>query len=187
MVPNCKKSIMKQGGKKINDVLKSQNQTGKFLKLVMVCLALALSHLGHYSWEVNPQRNIQQTPVRWWWWWWWLMFYGHFLHMVSRATSKGNEAKSKMKHPSDMPTLRFVVQHATTRPRRRPDKHWQESDLNSYPGGLQHNTLTTTLVSNLKCSTLHHYDQATTHHNDLCISGFVYTFCFDVNKDHFEN
>ena len=46
---------------------------------------------------------------------------------MGRATSKGNEAKSKMKHPSDMPLPRFehgrywsVVQHATARPRRCP-------------------------------------------------------------------
>ena len=33
-----------------------------------------------------------------------------FVHMVVkmiRATSKGNEAQSKMKQPSDMPTLKF--------------------------------------------------------------------------------
>ena len=28
---------------------------------------------------------------------------------MSRATSKDNEAKSKMKHPSDMPTPRFEL------------------------------------------------------------------------------
>ena len=39
-----------------------------------------------------------------------MMIYDHFVHMlgsVDRATSKGNDAKSKMKQPSDMPTLRF--------------------------------------------------------------------------------
>ena len=41
------------------------------------------------------------------------------------ATSEGNEAKSKMRQPSDMHTPRFehgwsVVQHATPRPRRHP-------------------------------------------------------------------
>ena len=46
---------------------------------------------------------------------------------MGRATSKGNQAKSKMKQLSDMPTPRFehgwcwsVVQHATARPQRRP-------------------------------------------------------------------
>ena len=37
-------------------------------------------------------------------------FTATFLHMVGemgRATSKGNEAKSKVKHPSGMPTPRF--------------------------------------------------------------------------------
>jgi len=34
-------------------------------------------------------------------------FTAAFVHMVDRATSKGNEAKSEMKHPSDMPTPRF--------------------------------------------------------------------------------
>jgi len=45
---------------------------------------------------------------------------------MGRATSKGNEAKSKMKQPSDMPMPRFehgweqtVLKHATARPRRR--------------------------------------------------------------------
>ena len=28
---------------------------------------------------------------------------------MGRATSKGNEAKSEMKHPSDMPTPRFEL------------------------------------------------------------------------------
>ena len=46
---------------------------------------------------------------------------------MGRVTSKANEAKSKMKRSSDMPTSRFergwlwsVVQHATARPRSRP-------------------------------------------------------------------
>ena len=37
-------------------------------------------------------------------------FRATFVHMVDqigRATSKSNEAKSKMKYPTDMPTLRF--------------------------------------------------------------------------------
>ena len=37
-------------------------------------------------------------------------FTATFVHSVGymgQATSKGNEAKSKMKHPSDMPTLRI--------------------------------------------------------------------------------
>ena len=37
-------------------------------------------------------------------------FTATFVHMVGqmgRVISKGNEAKSKMKHPSDMPTPRF--------------------------------------------------------------------------------
>ena len=48
---------------------------------------------------------------------------------MGRATSEGNEVKSKMKQDSDMPATRFehgwwwrsVVQHATVRPRRRPE------------------------------------------------------------------
>jgi len=35
-----------------------------------------------------------------------------FVHMagsISQATSKGNEVKSKMKHPSDMSTLSFKL------------------------------------------------------------------------------
>ena len=39
-------------------------------------------------------------------------FTATFVHMVDlmgRATSKGNEAKTKIKHPSDMPTPRFEL------------------------------------------------------------------------------
>ena len=36
-------------------------------------------------------------------------FMATFVHMVGRATSKGNERKLKMKHPSDMPTLRLEL------------------------------------------------------------------------------
>ena len=43
----------------------------------------------------------------------WLMFYGHFCARGrlkrGRASSMGNEAKSKMKHPSDMPSPRFEL------------------------------------------------------------------------------
>ena len=49
---------------------------------------------------------------------------------MGQETFKGNEAKSKMKQPSDMPTPRFehgwqwyVVQHGSARPRRRPSIH----------------------------------------------------------------
>ena len=37
------------------------------------------------------------------------MFYGHFCAhgRLNEPSDKGNEVKSKMKQPSDMPTLRF--------------------------------------------------------------------------------
>ena len=44
---------------------------------------------------------------------------------MGQATSKGNETKSKMKQPSDMPTPRFkktVVAICGQKPQRRPDK-----------------------------------------------------------------
>ena len=43
----------------------------------------------------------------------WLTFYGHFCacgRLIGRATSKSNEAKSKMKHLSDIPTPRFELE-----------------------------------------------------------------------------
>ena len=41
-------------------------------------------------------------------------FMATFVHMVGQmgqANSKSNEAKSKMKHPSDTPTLRFELKN----------------------------------------------------------------------------
>jgi len=55
------------------------------------------------------------------------VFTATFMHMagyMSRVASKSNEEKSKMKHPSDMPTPRFELSWSNARPvrpRRRPD------------------------------------------------------------------
>ena len=57
-------------------------------------------------------------------WWWWWCFMATF---CAQGRLNGNETKSKMKQPSDMPTPGFehgwwwsVVQHATVRPSGRP-------------------------------------------------------------------
>ena len=65
------------------------------------------------------------------------MCYGHFVQMVGymvRPTFKGNEVKWNMKHPSDMPTVRFelrwwwsVIQRATSLTKEIL------SSLNQYP------------------------------------------------------
>jgi len=41
--------------------------------------------------------------------WCFTAIFVHMVGQIGRATSKGNEEKSKMKHPSDKPTPRFEL------------------------------------------------------------------------------
>jgi len=41
--------------------------------------------------------------------WYFMATFVHMVGQMGRATSKGNEAKSKMEHPSDVPTPRFEL------------------------------------------------------------------------------
>ena len=42
---------------------------------------------------------------------------------MGRATSNGNEAKSKMKHPSDMPKPRFKLRCSIGEQKKKQNKH----------------------------------------------------------------
>ena len=63
--------------------------------------------------------------------WYFTATFVHLVGQMGRATSKGVEAKSKTKHPSDIPTPRFehgwyrsVIRRATVRPRREGAFRW---------------------------------------------------------------
>jgi len=118
------------------------------------------SKLVPWNITLSTFRNIETKIWQHSFWdddWCFTVTFVHMVGQMGRATSKGNEAKSKMKQSSDMPTLRFelggtgqtcyqldhVWPLSGITQGNKYNKHRYVLDSNPQPGGLQCSALMT--------------------------------------------
>ena len=107
---------------------------GLLIRLILICFVVRLLFSSIMIQFGGSVRSWVTVSVYFGRWWWWLMFCGHFCvhgRLNGPSDIQGNETKSKMKHPPDIPMPRFkhgwqwsVAQHATARLWRRPLFRW---------------------------------------------------------------
>jgi len=108
---------------------------------------------------------------------------------MGRATSKGNEAKSKMKHPSDIPTPRYIFVYIVLQIPLEPKEYINIKS--SYRLGLQPVTMDTNISVPHKFSSKYSANMLTSGGSTATLcdhlvfgdvpypSEFILSFCYD--------